>query len=135
MARSRPALLLEANQALLVRGELDRVDDFFTPDYVAHGTGKVVVRGPAAVRRFVRGLRAAFGDLRVEVELLVAGKDRVAWQRTLRATHRAAYAGFPGTGRRLVWRDALTSRFEGGRIAEEWVISDLAERLLLARRR
>jgi hypothetical protein len=28
----------------------------------------------------------------------------------------------------------LTSRFEDGRIAEEWVITDLAERLLLARR-
>lgn len=31
--------------------------------------------------------------------------------------------------------DMVTSRFRDGKIAEEWVISDLAERLLLARKR
>jgi hypothetical protein len=36
--------------------------------------------------------------------------------------------------RRIVWRDMVTSRFRDGLIAEEWAISDLAERLLLARK-
>lgn len=30
------------------------------------------------------------------------------------------------------WRDMVTSRFSDGLIADEWVISDLAERFLLA---
>jgi hypothetical protein len=43
--------------------------------------------------------------------------------------------GFPATGRPIVWRDMVTSRFQDGRIAEDWVLTDLAERLLLARKR
>jgi hypothetical protein len=34
-----------------------------------------------------------------------------------------------------MWRDMVTSRFEGGLIVEDWVISDLAEQLLRARKR
>ena len=78
--------------------------------------------------------RRAFADLEVEVEILVESDDRVAWQRVVRGTHRGAFRGFPATDRRLVWRDMVTSRFENGLIAEEWVLSDLAERLLLARK-
>jgi predicted ester cyclase len=43
--------------------------------------------------------------------------------------------GFPATGHRILWRDMVTSRFEDGYIAEEWVVTDQVERLLLARKR
>ena len=78
--------------------------------------------------------RRAFSDLQVEVEVLVKAKDRVAWQRTVRATHKGNFKGFPATGHPIVWRDVVTSRFRDGLIAEDWVITDLAERLLLARK-
>jgi hypothetical protein len=42
--------------------------------------------------------------------------------------------GFPASGKAIVWRDVVTSRFEHGHIVEDWVITDLAERLLLARK-
>ncbi len=80
-------------------------------------------------------LRRAFPDLQVEVEILVEGKDRVAWQRTLRGTQQGDFMSFPACGRRIVWRDMFTSRFRDGLIAEGWVVTDLAERLLLARKR
>jgi steroid delta-isomerase-like uncharacterized protein len=134
MSRSLASKIEAANSALLADGSVDAVGEFFTPDYVAHGTGKGMA-GHAAIRRFVGMYRRAFPDLRVEVEILVQAKARVAWQRTLRATHGGDFKGFPATGRRIVWRDMVTSRFRDGRIAEDWVISDLAERLLLARRR
>jgi predicted ester cyclase len=91
--------------------------------------------GHSAVRKFLATLLHAFPDLRVEVEILVDGKDRIAWQRTLRGTHRGSKKGFPASGRKIVWRDMITSRFRDGRIAEDWVITKLAERLLLARKR
>jgi predicted ester cyclase len=79
--------------------------------------------------------RRAFPDLQVEVEVLVEGTDRVAWQRTLRATHLGDFKGFPATGRPIVWRDMVTSRFRDGLIAEDWLVTDLADRLLLERKR
>lgn len=125
--------ILAANEALLERGELDAVEGFFAPSYVVHLTASDR-RGLASIRTFVTQLRKAFADLRVEVEVLAAQADRVAWQRTCRATHRAAFRGFPATGKTIRWRDQLVSRFERGKIAEEWAVSDLAERLLTARR-
>ena len=123
-----------ANAALIGGGDLDAVQEFFTPDYVAHFT-EGDMGGHAAIRGFLRMLRSAFPDLHFEVEVLLEGENRVAWQRTLQGTHRGDYMGFPASGRQIVWRDMVTSQFRDGRIAEEWAISDLAERLLLARKR
>jgi len=118
-----------------VKGDLAAIPEFFAFDYVAHASGKDLAGGHDAVRRAVERWRRAFHGLTVDVEILVEAADRVAWQRTLHATHAGDYAGFPATGHEIVWRDMVTSRFEGQLIAEEWVISDLAEQLLRARRR
>jgi steroid delta-isomerase-like uncharacterized protein len=133
--KSPPAsIILAANTALITRGDLAAVAEFFAPGYIALATAAKIT-GHGGIRRFLREIRRAFPDLKIEVEILVAGKDRIAWQRTWRATHRTAYKGFPATGRRIVWRDMVVSRVQDGRIAEEWVITDLAERLLRARKR
>ena len=123
-----------ANNRLLARGELDAVDDFFTADYVAHGTDRDL-RGRAGVRRYLGMLREAFPALEVEVEVLAACGDRISWQRTLRGVQDGPFMGFPATHGSVVWRDMVTSRFRDGFIAEEWVVTDLAEHLLLARKK
>lgn len=123
-----------ANKAIMAEGRLDAIREFFAPDYVAHGTSQDL-RGHAGIRRFVSACRRAFPDLTLELEIMVSARDRVAWQRTLRGTHRGNFKGFPATGRRVVWRDMVISRFRDGLIAEDWVITDLAERLLRARKR
>jgi predicted ester cyclase len=135
MKRSLAARIQAANSALIAGGKLDAVGEFFTPDYVAHLTDQDMTGGHGAIRKFLGLLQRGFPDLQVEVEILLEGKDRVAWQRTLRGTHRGDYMGFPATGRQVVWRDMFTSRFRDGLIAEDWVVTDLAERLLLARKR
>jgi steroid delta-isomerase-like uncharacterized protein len=123
-----------ANAAILADGDLGAIERFFAPEYVAHAT-ETELSGHDGIRRFLGLVRRAFPDLEFELEVLVEGKDRIAWQRTLRGTQEGDFLGFPATGRRVVWRDMVTSRFEDGRIAEEWVITDLAERLLRARKK
>ena len=135
MARSLGARIKAANSALIVNGNLEAVGKFFTSDYVAHVTDRDMEGGHDTIRRFLRALRRAFPVIQIEVEVLVEGKDRVAWQRTLRGIQKGAFKGFPASGRRIVWRDMVTSRFRDSLIAEDWVITDLAERLLLARKR
>jgi steroid delta-isomerase-like uncharacterized protein len=135
MDRSLASKIEAANSTLLANGKLDRVGEFFAPDYVAHATDQDVTGGHDAIRKIVGMYRRAFADLRIQIEILVEAKDRVAWQRTLHATHQGDFKGFPATGQQIVWRDMVTSRFRDGLIAEDWVITDLAERLLLARKR
>jgi len=135
MSRSHASRIEAANSELIVNGDLGAIGEFFSPDYVAHLTDQDITGGHDLVRRIVSAYRRAFRDVHIEVEILVKAKDRVAWQRTLRATHKGNFRGFPATGRAIVWRDMVTSRFHDGLIAEDWVITDLAERLLLARKR
>lgn len=53
----------------------------------------------------------------------------------MRGTHKAAFKGFPASGLQIVWRDMVTSKFYNGLISEEWLLTDLAERLLLSKKR
>ncbi|MCB9898126.1 MAG: ester cyclase [Planctomycetes bacterium] len=130
MTQSKIDRIRRANDALLVQGDLGAVDAFFTSDYVAHA-GDKAHRGTAFVRRFVKQLRTAIPDLRVvDVEVLVQAGAKITWRRTLRGTHAAALSGLPPSGKKLTWTDLIVSRFEDGRIAEDWVASDLAEKML-----
>jgi predicted ester cyclase len=119
---------------LIIEGSLGQVADFFTVDDVAHVTGRDLARGYEVVKQVVRAYRAAFSELELTIEVLVKAKNRIAWQRTFKAIHTGPFKGFPASHRPMVWRDMITSEFRDGRIAEEWVVTDLAEQLLLARK-
>lgn len=135
MSRSVALKIEAANLALMTEGNVDAIAEFFTEDYIAHLTEQEMTGGHAAIRKVIQMYRKAFPDLQAQVEILVASKDRVAWQRTLRGTHQGSFKGFPSTGQSVVWRDMVVSRFQDGLIAEEWIVTDLAEQLLLARKR
>jgi len=122
----------EANKTLFTNGDLDAVGEFFSPDYKVHVTGRVLKGGHATVKEILESLRRSFPDVEVEVDILLEGESRVAWQRTLRGTHKEQFKGFTGTGAQVVWRDMVASQFQNGLIVEEWVITDLAEQLLLS---
>jgi predicted ester cyclase len=127
--------IVNANAVLYAGAESGVVAGFFTEDYRVHTGGGDLALGRDGVRRVLDRYRQAFSEIHVEVEILVEGPDRVAWQRTFQATHTGAFGGFPPARRQIAWRDMVTSRFEGGRIAEEWLVTDLAEQLLNARKR
>lgn len=135
MSRSVALKIEAANLALMSEGKIVAIAEFFTEDYIAHLTEQEMTGGHAAIRKVIQMYRKAFPDLQAQVEILVASKDRVAWQRTVRGTHKGSFKGFPSTGQSVVWRDMVVSRFQDGLIAEEWIVTDLAEQLLLARKR
>lgn len=135
MEKSYSQIIQEANTKLIIDRDLDAVGNFFTPDYTVHITGRDLKGGHKIVRDTLSELQRSFPDIQVDVDILVESKERVAWQRILRGMHEGAFKGFPASGRQIVWRDMVTSRFRGGLIAEEWVITDLAEQLLLSRKR
>ena len=89
MGRSLAARIKAANAELLVNGHLELLGEFFTPDYVAHGTDRSM-EGHDAIRKYLRMVRRAFPVIQIEVDVLVEGKDRVAWQRRLQATQQGS---------------------------------------------
>ncbi|RCS44670.1 hypothetical protein DTL42_17255 [Bremerella cremea] len=129
------AKILAANVGLYVNGDFAAVEDYFATDYVAHIAGDDLSLGHAGIRKVLSVYRRAFSDFQVDVEILVQSKDRVAWQRTLQGTQLGAFKGFPASQKQIVWRDMVTSRFQNDLIAEEWIVTDLAEQLLASRKR
>ncbi len=134
MNSSLSALVQDANAALIASGKLTEVEKYFTSDYVVHLTDKTLSSGYSTVRSVLGALMRAFSDIEVNVEVLLEGADRIAWQRTMTATHSGAFKGFPASGRKIVWRDMVVSQFDGSLIKEEWLSTDLAEQLLLSRK-
>ena len=131
MAPSKEERIRSANEEIIGAGNLDAVEEFFASDYVVHSGGKEY-GGTAFVRKFIGLVRAAIPNVRVgEIEFLCQTGDKVAWRRTLSGTHKADMMGIPASGKKVVWRDMLVTRFDGEKIAEEWTVSELAEQLLL----
>ena len=133
MNNSLSSILHAAHEALFTNNNVEAIGDFFAPDYVAHLTDDAVVKGHDSIRKVLERRSCAFHEMEYELEILVEDEHRVAWQRTLRATHAGNFKGFPASGRPIVWRDMVVSQFRDGLISEDWVITDLAERLMLAR--
>jgi ubiquinone/menaquinone biosynthesis C-methylase UbiE/predicted ester cyclase len=96
---------------------LDEIPRLYHPDFVDH-VNRLTYRGHDGARRSVAFYLELFPDLRLQVDEQVSEGDRVASRWTLRGTHR---------GRRVELRGIVISRFEDGRIIEDWAASDTLE--------
>lgn len=135
MKKPLAEIIQDANSTLIAEGDLQAVSKFFTEDYVVHLTNRDMSTGHDGICSLLGKLLESFPDVAVEVKILIEGENRISWQRTLRGTHSRAYRGFPASNLQIVWRDMVTSEIKDGLIAEEWLLTDLAEQLLLSRKR
>src|SRR5215211_4568086 len=97
--------------------DLDGIARVYHPEFVDH-VNRFTYRGHKGARRSVALYLELFSDLRFEVDDQVSEGDKVASRWTLRGTHR---------GREVELRGIVISRFEDGRIIEDWASSDTLE--------
>jgi steroid delta-isomerase-like uncharacterized protein len=119
----------EANKAL-IRAHYDATANSFKPsaidrqvaaDFVDHGSDIV---GPDGVKAHIRALRAAFPDLQVTIDDIVAESDLVAVRATWRGTHQGEFRGVPPIGRKITFSGMVFWRVAGGMIRERWGLID-----------
>ena len=87
---------VERVEALFNRGELDRVEEFVTPDFVNHEAWPGEDPGYEGFRLRLRRLHEAISDLHMEVHEVLAEGDLVAYRATLSGTHTGRAARHPG---------------------------------------
>src|SRR5947207_4321002 len=97
--------------------DLNGIHRDYHPDFVDH-VNRFTYRGHEGARQSVALYLALFPDLRFEVDDQVSERDKVASRWTLRGTHK---------GREVELRGIVISRFEDGRIIEDWAASDTME--------
>lgn len=105
-------------------GNLDVLREVFAPNVVDRDPDPNQGSGPEGFIRFFTGFRAAFPDLNISVEQLVADEDNVAIAYTVTGTHKGDFLGIPATGRSITARGVQIARFEKGQIVERWGSSD-----------
>lgn len=93
---------------------LGGIPDVYHADFVDH-VNTLEYRGHEGARRSVALYLELFPDLRFVVDEQVTEGDRVASRWTLHGTHR---------GRPVTLRGIVISRFEDGKIIEDWAASD-----------
>ena len=97
--------------------DLAPVEDVYSDRFVDH-VNALEYRGTEGACRSVALYLKLFPDLSFRVDEQVTERDRVASRWTLRGTHRGRRVQLPGT---------VISRFEEGKIVQDWAASDTLE--------
>lgn len=106
-------------------GNLDRLEEHVTADYVEHTpTAPVDPKGPDAVREYYDDLHTAFPDLEVTIQDHIADGDRVCQRSTQAATHEGTFFDIEPTGVSGEISGMIIYRIEDGMIAESWAQAD-----------
>ena len=108
------------------RSDLDAFDSLLSADFVRHceATPEVSVQSCEDFKQFYRDTAATFPDQRMELQILVAEGDRVAFWGRFSGTQEGPMGPFPATGNRMASDCAGVFRIDEGRIAELWVTWD-----------
>jgi len=107
------------------QGDLSRINDLFTMDFVRHDPGGRELHGTEQNRQFISGLRAAFPDLRFTTDDQIAEGDKVVVRYHFQGTHQGDFQGMPPTHKRVTYTGILIYRLADGKIAEQWTEFDL----------
>lgn len=117
----------EENKALVRRyveaihgGNLDEGEEMLAPDFAFHVPGTPGPLNREGFRQLFTGLLAAFPDLVITNQELMAEGDKVAGRWITRSTHQGDLWGIPPTGKRVEWTGLSITRHAGGRIVEQW---------------
>lgn len=105
------------------RGNLEPIDSTYSEDYRYHGMGQVETVGTEIMKQSMKNLRAGFSDISIKNDLFGEG-DRAVNHFQISGTHDGEWAGIAPTGRKVCFSGIAISRFQGGRIIEEWEFCD-----------
>ena len=109
---------------ILAAKQVDRLHEVFHEDVVDHDPAPGQAPGVAGIKQFWSGFFAAFPDLSIDLESLVADDDTVVVTLTVTGTHSGPLLGIKPTGKRMSVRGIQVGRFEDGMLVERWGSTD-----------
>jgi predicted ester cyclase len=99
-------------------GDADALDEVVAPDFVHHSPG--LPPDLEGMKQALPMFRAAFPDMRLTEEDMIAEGDKVVDRVTVRGTHQGELMGIPPTGNPVEFMETHISRIAGGKIVERW---------------
>jgi len=103
------------------KGNVEVASEVFAEDYVRHDLRPTqALPGPAGQAKIAADFRAAFPDLRMELDLILGDGDLVAARWTAEGTNTGPWGGRPPTGKRARFSGVNIFRFRDGKVVELW---------------
>jgi len=106
-------------------GNVAVIDELLSPDYVLHIPSREEGVDREGYRVAINMYRAALSEFRLAIDEMIVNEDRVITRWTISGTHRGPYMGLTPTDKPITLAGISIRRIEGGKIAEEWVASDM----------
>ena len=103
---------------------LKALDKYMKEDLVSHWLGDRRLHGIEAWRAAMGDFFDAFPDAAYTLNDLFFSGDKGVWRGTWQATQSKEWEGIPATGRKAKWTVIIMGRFEGEKLAEDWVEYD-----------
>jgi steroid delta-isomerase-like uncharacterized protein len=105
------------------RRDMDAFFNILAPEYVEHlPTGDVSLK---QLKQYAHTFFAAFPDISITINDMVAEGDKVAVLVNWRGTHKGEYMGIPPTGKKIDITVAMLIKIAAGRWVEFWNVTDL----------
>ncbi len=121
MSEENKALVRRFYEQVWTQGNLDAAYDVFTNNYVRHDLRPGgAPSGPEGQKLIAGMFRAAFPDVQLNVEFMVAEADMVVARWTMGGTHQGAWGGIPPTGKRMSFAGVNIFRIAEGKVVEIW---------------
>jgi len=104
--------------AMCRTGDVDRLAELVTDDFVAHGPGGSSDR--AGFTTWLRWYPAAFAGQQTVVQDVIAAEHRLVVRYTIRSTYRGGYLDLPPDDQPVRETGIIIFRLAGGKVAESW---------------
>ena len=123
---------LEANKAVVMRsweafnqGDLDVMDEIFDESYVELTPyGSVDKGGPERAKQTYEWMHSVFGNIRFEVEQVIAEGDFVFSRAMATGTHVGEFMGVPATSQLVRFAAVAVSKIANGKLVQDWSFID-----------
>jgi predicted ester cyclase len=114
---------MESTQEAYNKGNVDILDEAFTPGYLEHLAG-IIPPAVEGMGKSIALLRGAFPAFYMTVEEMATYGDRVWARITARGTHKATFMRFPPTGKPFAITVIDVGRFDNSKVVEHWGVAD-----------
>jgi predicted ester cyclase len=109
---------------VLNKGNLEYIDKCIAPDFQYHGPSGASVKGIEGEKQFIAGLRAAYPDIHVTIQDILAEGDMVATRTLCTFTSPVKANDTTTANKKVVMAGSIIERFRDGKIVETWELYD-----------
>jgi steroid delta-isomerase-like uncharacterized protein len=124
VSEDNKALMRRFYDEVVAQGNVDLIDDMLAEDFVEHEEFPGITPDRAGVKQFFTMLRAAYPDIRMTAEDLIAEGDKVVARISITGTHQGEFMRVPATGKQITVPAVDIVQFRDGKATAHWGVTD-----------